>query len=100
MLSNEPSLHGSHECDIKVFPDSQENDGGHWYFSQKEIEENSRQDGIDLKKETYMRKSYCTHLPWGCGYKCEVSFLDASGDYCDNNNILSPFLHLSAPCQE
>ncbi|GAB4835552.1 hypothetical protein Ancab_000461 [Ancistrocladus abbreviatus] len=39
-------------------------DGGCWYFSRKEIEENSpsRQDGIDLKKETYLRKSYCTFL--------------------------------------
>ncbi|KAA8523448.1 hypothetical protein F0562_009871 [Nyssa sinensis] len=32
--------------------------------SRKELEENSssRQDGIDLKKETYLRKSYCTFL--------------------------------------
>ncbi|KAK9671561.1 hypothetical protein RND81_12G039000 [Saponaria officinalis] len=39
-------------------------DGGRWYFSRKEIEENSpsRSDGIDLKKETYLRKSYCTFL--------------------------------------
>ena len=35
-----------------------------WYFSRKEIEENSpsKRDGIDLKKETYLRKSYCTYL--------------------------------------
>jgi len=35
-----------------------------WYFGRKEIEENSpsRNDGIDLKKETYFRKSYCTFL--------------------------------------
>ncbi|KAK2382284.1 Cyclin family protein [Trifolium repens] len=33
-------------------------------MSRKEIEENapSRKDGIDLKKETYLRKSYCTFL--------------------------------------
>ncbi|XP_047336174.1 cyclin-T1-3-like [Impatiens glandulifera] len=39
-------------------------DGDHWYFSRKEIEENSpsRRDGIELKKETYLRKSYCTFL--------------------------------------
>ncbi|XP_011011211.1 PREDICTED: cyclin-T1-3-like isoform X2 [Populus euphratica] len=39
-------------------------EGGCWYFSRKEIEENSpsRQDGIDLKKEAYLRKSYCTFL--------------------------------------
>ncbi|KAM3293380.1 hypothetical protein ACQJBY_036756 [Aegilops geniculata] len=38
--------------------------GGSWYFSRKEIEENSlsRKDGIDLKKESYLRKSYCTFL--------------------------------------
>ncbi|CAL0310252.1 unnamed protein product [Lupinus luteus] len=39
-------------------------DGSRWYFSRKEIEENSpsKDDGIDLKKETYLRKSYCTFL--------------------------------------
>ncbi|XP_073526345.1 LOW QUALITY PROTEIN: uncharacterized protein [Phyllobates terribilis] len=39
-------------------------DGGRWYFSRKELEENppSRTDGIDLKKETYLRKAYCTFL--------------------------------------
>lgn len=39
-------------------------DGGRWYFSRKEIEENSpsKRDGVDLKKETYLRKSYCTFL--------------------------------------
>lgn len=38
--------------------------GGRWYMSRKEIEENSpsRRDGVDLKKETYLRKSYCTFL--------------------------------------
>jgi len=50
---------GSH----KMSQDKPE-DGGRWYFSRKEIEENSpsRRDGIDLKKETYLRKSYCTFL--------------------------------------
>lgn len=35
-----------------------------WYFSREEIEKRSpsRMDGIDLKKETYFRKSYCTFL--------------------------------------
>ncbi|KAM7270940.1 hypothetical protein ACFE04_030154 [Oxalis oulophora] len=35
-----------------------------WYFTRKEIEEfsPSRRDGIDLKKEAYLRKSYCTYL--------------------------------------
>jgi cyclin T len=38
--------------------------GASWYFSRKEIEENSpsKKDGIDLKKESYLRKSYCTYL--------------------------------------
>ncbi|KAL5206768.1 hypothetical protein ABZP36_034977 [Zizania latifolia] len=38
--------------------------GASWYFCRKEIEDNSpsRRDGIDLKKETYLRKSYCTFL--------------------------------------
>ena len=37
--------------------------GNSWYFSRKEIEENSvsRKDGIDLK-ESYFRKAYCTFL--------------------------------------
>ncbi|KAG6573442.1 Cyclin-T1-5, partial [Cucurbita argyrosperma subsp. sororia] len=41
-----------------------QDEAGHWYLSRKEIEENSpsRRDGIDLKKETYLRKSYCTFL--------------------------------------
>ncbi|OEL33814.1 Cyclin-T1-4 [Dichanthelium oligosanthes] len=38
--------------------------GPSWYFSRKEIEENSpsRRDGIDLKKESSHRKSYCKFL--------------------------------------
>ncbi|KQK05717.1 cyclin-T1-4 isoform X2 [Brachypodium distachyon] len=38
--------------------------GASWYFSRKEIEENSpsKRDGIDLKKESYLRKSYCKYL--------------------------------------
>ncbi|CAJ2659219.1 unnamed protein product [Trifolium pratense] len=39
-------------------------DGSSWYFSRSEIEENSPSlaDGIDLKQENYLRKSYCTFL--------------------------------------
>ncbi|KAG8387356.1 hypothetical protein BUALT_Bualt02G0012900 [Buddleja alternifolia] len=61
LLSGEPSNHGSHE---ENFQDEPQEGGGRWYFSRKEIEENSpsRRDGIDLKKETYLRKSYCTFL--------------------------------------
>ncbi|KMZ59170.1 Cyclin-T1-3 [Zostera marina] len=38
--------------------------GSDWYLSRREIEENSpsRGDGIDLKKEAYLRKSYCTFV--------------------------------------
>ncbi|VVB12414.1 unnamed protein product [Arabis nemorensis] len=41
-----------------------QDEGARWYFGRKEIEENSpsRLDSIDLKKETYLRKSYCTFL--------------------------------------
>jgi hypothetical protein len=36
----------------------------HWYFTKDQIDNNSpsRRDGIDLKKENYLRKSYCTFL--------------------------------------
>ncbi|KAI9122709.1 hypothetical protein K1719_006549 [Acacia pycnantha] len=39
-------------------------EAGHWYLSRKLIEEYSpsRRDGIGLKKETYLRRSYCTFL--------------------------------------
>lgn len=38
--------------------------GPSWYFSRKEIEENSpsRRDGIDSKKESNLRRLYCTFL--------------------------------------
>lgn len=38
--------------------------GSRWYFSRKEIEENSpsRRDGIELKKEKNLRNSYCSFL--------------------------------------
>ncbi|KAL2468330.1 Cyclin-T1-5 [Forsythia ovata] len=64
LLSGEPSRHGVHEGNHKIYEDNPQEDGGRWYFSRKEIEENSpsRRDGIDLKKETYLRKSYCTFL--------------------------------------
>ncbi|XP_074304650.1 cyclin-T1-3-like [Silene latifolia] len=59
LASGESAEAGSHRM-------SQERseDGGRWYFSRKEIEEHSpsRSDGIDLKKEAYLRKSYCTFL--------------------------------------
>ncbi|XP_068645198.1 cyclin-T1-3-like [Aristolochia californica] len=68
MLSGDTSHHGMMDCGaIGVFHDKVEihdQPGSSWYFSRKYIEENSpsRRDGIDLKKETYFRKSYCTFL--------------------------------------
>ncbi|CAH9111826.1 unnamed protein product [Cuscuta europaea] len=64
-LADDSSKHGVHEFGAsKISQEIPEEGDGHWYFSRKEIEENSpsRKDGIDLKKETYMRKSYCTFL--------------------------------------
>ncbi|XP_013597461.1 PREDICTED: cyclin-T1-4 [Brassica oleracea var. oleracea] len=45
-------------------PNENQDEVSRWYFGRKEIEENSpsRLDKIDLKKETYLRKSYCTFL--------------------------------------
>lgn len=66
-MAGDPSQHGMYEGgSYKPSQDKQpeEGGGGRWYFSRKEIEENStsRRDGIDLKKEAYLRKSYCTFL--------------------------------------
>ncbi|KAJ0740203.1 putative cyclin [Helianthus annuus] len=65
LLSSDPMHFGMHEGGpYRHSDDKLEEHGGRWYFSRKEIEENSpsRPDGIDLKKETYLRKSYCTFL--------------------------------------
>lgn len=55
----------SGECNHSQYKmEEPDNLGSGWYFSRKEIEENSpsRRDGIDLKKEAYHRKTYCTFL--------------------------------------
>ncbi|XP_076906993.1 cyclin-T1-3-like [Bidens hawaiensis] len=65
LVSNDPMHYGMYEGGSYMHSDDKmEEHGGRWYFSRKEIEENSpsRPDGIDLKKETYLRKSYCTFL--------------------------------------
>ncbi|KAG9447957.1 hypothetical protein H6P81_014085 [Aristolochia fimbriata] len=68
MLPGETSHHGMTDSGaLSTSHDKQEvcdRPGSGWYFSRKYIEENSpsRRDGIDLKKETYLRKSYCTFL--------------------------------------
>ncbi|KAF3441202.1 hypothetical protein FNV43_RR15115 [Rhamnella rubrinervis] len=63
-LSSDPSHHGMYEGASYKHGEEKPEDGARWYFSRKEIEENSpsRRDGVDLKKETYLRKSYCTFL--------------------------------------
>ncbi|KAJ0716171.1 putative cyclin [Helianthus annuus] len=66
LLSSDPMHSGTHANGPCKQSDNNkhEENSGLWYFSRKEIEENSpsRADGIDLKKETYLRKSYCTFL--------------------------------------
>uniref|UniRef100_A0A5B7AUT4 Putative cyclin-T1-5-like n=2 Tax=Davidia involucrata TaxID=16924 RepID=A0A5B7AUT4_DAVIN len=64
LLPGDPSHHGMYEGGPYKFSQDKPEEGSHWYFSRKEIEENSpsRLDGIDLKKETYLRKAYCTFL--------------------------------------
>ncbi|KAJ4958851.1 hypothetical protein NE237_025962 [Protea cynaroides] len=64
LLPGDPLHHGMVESGPYSFSHDKPEDGGRWYFSRKEIEDNSpsRRDGIDLKKETYLRKSYCTFL--------------------------------------
>uniref|UniRef100_A0A803P0N8 B-like cyclin n=1 Tax=Cannabis sativa TaxID=3483 RepID=A0A803P0N8_CANSA len=63
-MAGDGSHHGTYEGGSNRHSQETPEDGGRWYFSRKEIEENSpsRGDGVDLKKETYLRKSYCTFL--------------------------------------
>ncbi|KAG8089004.1 hypothetical protein GUJ93_ZPchr0011g27778 [Zizania palustris] len=68
MQTSDSSHHGIVENSPYRIPYDRSAEGGQlgasWYFSRKEIEESSlsRRDGIDLKKESYLRKSYCTFL--------------------------------------
>ncbi|XP_057544857.1 cyclin-T1-3-like [Amaranthus tricolor] len=64
LLSGDSSYVGPSEVVSRRISQEKPEDGGRWYFYRKEIEENSpsRRDCIDLKKETYLRKSYCTFL--------------------------------------
>lgn len=80
LLSGDPLQHGMYEGGGSYNNQSEDGTGGggQWYYSRKEIEENSssRRDGIDLKKETYMRKSYCTFLQdLGMRLKVYVPFI-------------------------
>ncbi|KAK7302073.1 hypothetical protein RJT34_12952 [Clitoria ternatea] len=65
LMPAELSNHGASDGNSgKISKEKQEETLGRWYMSRKEIEENSpsRKDGIDLKKDTYLHKSYCTFL--------------------------------------
>ncbi|KAI4333326.1 hypothetical protein L6164_018154 [Bauhinia variegata] len=64
LLPGDVSHHGTYQSGSQRYSEENPEDGSRWYFSRKEIEENSpsKRDGIDLKKETYLRKSYCTFL--------------------------------------
>nr|KYP43653.1 Cyclin-T1-5 [Cajanus cajan] len=65
LMPGELPHHGASDGNSgKSSKDKLEESLGCWYMSRKEIEEHSpsRKDGIDLKKETYLRKSYCTFL--------------------------------------
>lgn len=68
LLPGDPSHHGMAESGIYSFArdklEEPDHSSSNWYLSRKEIEDNSpsRRDGIDLKKETYFRRSYCTFL--------------------------------------
>ncbi|XP_039009149.1 cyclin-T1-4-like [Hibiscus syriacus] len=64
MLPADSSHHSTSDSGPSRNSPEKQEEVGRWYFSRKEIEENSpsRMDGIDLKKETYLRKSYCTFL--------------------------------------
>jgi cyclin T len=64
LLSGESSHHVTSDGGSSRNSQDRQEEVGRWYMSRKEIEENSpsRRDAIDLKKETYLRKSYCTFL--------------------------------------
>ncbi|CAH9092962.1 unnamed protein product [Cuscuta epithymum] len=64
LLTGEPSHHGILKGKFEGSHEKLEKCGRCWYLSRKEIDENSpsRHDGIDLKKENYLRISYSTFL--------------------------------------
>nr|QYW07139.1 cyclin T1-3 [Dimocarpus longan] len=64
LLPGDPTHRGIYEVEPTTFSEETSEEGGRWYFSRKEIEENSpsKRDGIDLRREAYLRKSYCTFL--------------------------------------
>ncbi|KAK7347793.1 hypothetical protein VNO80_22332 [Phaseolus coccineus] len=100
LIPEELSNHGASDGNSgKHSKDKQEESFGRWYMSRKEIEEHSpsRKDGIDLKKETYLRKSYCTFLQ-DLGMRLKVP--QASGNYSNGHNLLSSILSSTISCKE
>ncbi|KAL8052604.1 hypothetical protein ABFS82_05G015700 [Erythranthe guttata] len=57
-------MDSSHRRTLTVSQKNPEEGGGGWYFSKKEIEENSpsRQDGVSLENETFLRWSHSNYL--------------------------------------
>jgi len=77
-----------------------------WYFSRDEIEKQSpsRLDGIDIKKETYFRKSYCTFLQ-DLGMRLKVydlepgvSLLSSGCWHLDIQDLCSVYFRLFLGC--
>lgn len=62
--SGESALAGGASASGSSKLEEPDHSSSNWYFTRDEIECNSpsRKDGIDLKRETYFRKSYCTFL--------------------------------------
>lgn len=62
-MSAQSALAGAAACGNGKLEEP-DHSSANWYFSREEIEKHSpsRLDGIDIKKETYFRKSYCTFL--------------------------------------
>ncbi|KAG6767140.1 hypothetical protein POTOM_028319 [Populus tomentosa] len=75
LMTSDSSHSGMNDGRLYRYSQEKLEEGSCWYFSRKEIEDNSpsRQDGIDLKKEAYLRKSYCTFLQdFGMRLKCAI----------------------------
>ncbi|KAH9747484.1 Cyclin-T1-5 [Citrus sinensis] len=90
LLPGESSHHGTSDSGPSS-RNSQEKpeEVARWYFSRREIEDSSpsRRDGIDLKKETYLRKSYCTFLQ-DLGMRLKVTISSMELDYQRSPSLL------------
>ncbi|MCE3049369.1 Cyclin-T1-4 [Datura stramonium] len=100
LMTGDPSTH--HEAyeggSFRASQERPDENGGRWYLSRKEIEENSpsRLNGIDLKKETYLRKSYCTFLQ-DLGMRLKVVLQTKKLQlYCSSSASFLPLLSITA----